>query len=363
MGALLSLGLSAQPGWIPLRFTFVLEKDGVEVPNAAMREGGTYSIEVEGRSAPVFSDADPRFTRVSFPAERSDPMRHVDTLWMRIRHSEEGVMAIGFPPRGGRGHARYYPTDHLVVPFTPGRILVTELMRELRVVGTMEGLGQWWSGGRTFILDATCGGDTLRNVAAPMGRRTDFRVRCPVRSDDKDPANADLHFISDGPYQPDLHMHVSGPVADPGWDLGTIVFGPYRYRLANQGRVVMDEAAPGDTVFGWHELGNVVYLSHAHPTAQDSLRFRFWWLGGREEVRITHRIAPTFEGEQVLVFTVECLADELAMGSGFTEREVEVVVPPLQPMRYTMALEYVDVGERAALRFDGLTGRPLEVRW
>ena len=360
---LLPFGLFAQPGWIGMDFTFVLEKDGAEVPHAELRDGKEYSFEVEGKGARVFGDRDPRYSLVPFPAQRSDPMRHVDTLWFTIRHRDAGVMEIGFPPRAGRNFNRYYLTDHLVVPFAPGRVMVTDLTTELHVTGIMTGLGQWWNGGPTFTLDATCGCDTVRNVASPLNGEMDFRLRCPVAAVERGHPTAHLQFTSDGPYQPDLHMRVLGRLGGNGWDLGKQAFTPTRQRIVGYQVLAVDDAAARDTVYGWDRLGNVVHLSNLRPTAKDSLHLRFWWLGGGEEVHITHRVAPTFEGEQLLIFEVQRLSVELDRKSGYQERELDVVVPPLVPGAYSMHLVYVDPDGSPAPRFDALAGQPLMVRW
>ncbi|MCB0765017.1 MAG: hypothetical protein KDB84_09940 [Flavobacteriales bacterium] len=352
----------AQPGWVEMQFSFVLEKDGAEVLHEQLRTGGDYYFEVEGRPARLFTYADKRFTVVAFNPRTSDMMNHVDTLWLRITHREAGVMEIAFPPRAGREVPHSYLIDHMVVPFAPGRVSVTDLEHELHVIGTMEGLGQWWNGGPVHELYATCGSDTVREVATHLNGRMDLRIRCSPAAAAQGNPMAEVQFISDGPFRPDLRMRVRGPASGGGWDLGTLVFKPTRLHFQDHHKLAEDNAAVRDTVFGWDRLGNVVHLSNAHPTSQDSLRFRFWWIASGEEVCITHETISSLEGEVLLVFHVRRLRDKVLWTHGYRERELEVVVPPQPPRTYGLGVDYEENDGGVLPRFDALIGRSLEVR-
>ncbi|HPF68222.1 MAG TPA: hypothetical protein P5027_13210 [Flavobacteriales bacterium] len=359
LAILLATAATAQPGWRPLQFSFILEVDGQELPREELARGGLFSLEVEGRKVQPGSYGPERFSFVEFPGAISDISTHVDTLWLRIIHHQEGVMEVGFPPRRGDRHA--YPTRQLVVPFAPGRVLVTDLLHEVHVTGTMTGIGQLWNAGPAFLPHATCGADTVRHVPATVGGAMDFRVRCRTRPGPRGEQLANLRFFTDGPYQPELVMNILAPASGGDHPLGTVRFAPADYRALGWWERELDTSTQRDTVYGWDRYGNVVYQSPAHPTANDTLFFRFWWLGGGEQVRITHRIVPGFEGEQALVFEVQCL-EAGTPEAGYHAREVTVAVPPLPGGKYQVAIVQEEDPSLPAPRFPALHGQWLSVR-
>lgn len=130
---------AAQPGWRELEFSFVLEHHGVEVPAKDLRNGNDHILEIDGERVRPFSYNGSRFSPLRFHAERSDITMHRDTLWLHIRHRDEGVMAIAFPPRAGLRTNHPCATENMVVSFAPGRISVTDLPTFLLVTGTVVG--------------------------------------------------------------------------------------------------------------------------------------------------------------------------------------------------------------------------------
>lgn len=358
---LVATGTFAQPGWQELQFSFILEHHGVEVPGDALQKGNDFHFEVEGTRTRPFSFNRSRFVVVQFPAERSDITRHRDTLWLRIRHRHEGVMAIGFPPRAGLRSRYPYLTEHMVVRFGPGRVMVTELEKELHVSGTMVGIGQLWNAGPVYAPSASCGSDTVRHVTASVGGAMDFRIRCRPSLGPEGLPMADMSFFVNGAYQPELRMNIRGSALGGEWPLDTVRFAPANYIIADRRRKELDLTVQRDTVLGWDRSGNVVRLSRAHPTANDSLRFTFWWLGAGENVRIDHRLVQGFEGESTLLFTVQ--RSPIDVPDVFIrQREITVVVPPLARRGYEVAVTYEEDAAFPAPRFPALHGQQLQVR-
>ena len=355
----LTTAATAQPGWRPLQCSFFLEVDGEEFPRQELAKGGPFTFEVEGRRVQPGSYGSERFIFVEFPGAISDITNHVDTLRLRIIHRDGRVLEIEFPPRLGDRQA--YLTDHLVVPFAPGRVLVTDLLHELCVTGTMTGIGQLWNAGPVFLPSATCGADTVRHVPTTVGGAMDFRVRCRTRPGPRGAPMADLRFFTDGPYQPNLVMNIEVPAGGGSWDLDTVRFAPADYRTTGWRERELDTTTPRDTVYGWDRYGNVVYLSPKHPTPQDTLRFRFWWLGGPEHVRISHSVVPDFEGGNTLEFVVE-RTPVLVLDGGYQAREVTVLVPPLPGGAYLLDVHYLEEPDVPAPRFPALQGQWLRVR-
>lgn len=351
-----------QPGWEELRFSFVLEYNGVEVPVEELRKGRDFRFEVEGEHVVPIAEYRTRFSAVEFPANVSDVTRHVDTLWLRISHKRDGVMEIGFPPRAYGSIRHAYLTDHMVVPFAPGRVMATDLAKELHVTGTMEGIGWWWNGRPSYSLSATCGIDTVRDVAVPNGGLMDFRIRCRSTRQEHGIPTTVLSFFTNGPYQPALRMDIRGSAMGKAWPLDTVRFAPSRFVFAGWHHLVADTSARRDTIFGWDRYGGVVHLSPAQPTANDSLRLIFWWLGGGENVRIDHHVAPDFEGDHGLVLTVNRSPVDIDMEAFYQAREIHVAVPPLPRGSYTVGLVYEEDPGFPAPRFDAVNGYRLQVR-
>mgnify|MGYP001383920738 CR=1 FL=1 len=94
LAILLATAATAQPGWRPLQFSFILEVDGQELPREELARGGLFSLEVEGRKVQPGSYGPERFSFVEFPGAISDISTHVDTLWLRIIHHQKGVMEV-----------------------------------------------------------------------------------------------------------------------------------------------------------------------------------------------------------------------------------------------------------------------------
>lgn len=352
----------SQPGWRELQFSFVIEHDGVEVPAEELRKRKDFEFEVEGRRVvPVVYNGS-RFGVVEFPGSVSDITNHVDTLWLRIRHKHDGVMEIGFPPRIHSATRHAYLTDGMVVPFTPSRVMVTDLAKELHVTGTMEGIGWWWNGGPSYSLSATCGIDTVRDAAVPNGGAMDFRIRCRSTRMERGIPTTVLSFFTDGPYQPALRMDIRGNAIGQVWPLDTVQFAPSRFVFAGRHHLVADTTARCDTVFGWERYGGVVHLSPVEPASNDSLRFLFWWIGGGENVRIDHHVAPDFNGDHGLVFTVNRSVVDMDMDAFYKARVIHVVVPPLARGNYTIGMVYDEEPGFPAPRFDALKGQELHVR-
>lgn len=359
---LVSGGAWSQPGWEELRFSFALEYNGVEVPVEELRKGREFRFEVEGEQVTPVVEYRTRFNAVEFPANVSDMTRHVDTLWLRISHKQDGMMEIAFPPRAYGSTRHAYLTDHMVVPFAPGRVMVTDLAKELHVTGTMEGIGWWWNGGPTYSLSATCGIDTVRDAAVPNGGLMDFRIRCRSKGMEHGIPTTVLSFFTDGPYHPALRMDIRGSAMGKAWPLDTVRFAPSRFVFAGRHHMVVDTTARRDTIFGWDRLGGVVRLSLVQPTVSDSLRFRFWWIGGAENVRIDHHVAPDFNGDHGLVFTVKRSPVDSGMEAFYQAREIEVVLPPLARGNYTVGLVYKEDPGFPAPRFDAVKGHRIQMR-
>lgn len=355
----LASGLMAQPGWRELQFSFILEHEGAEVPREELSRGGAFTFEVEGRRVRPGTYGAGRFSFVEFPGEVSDITNHVDTLWLRITHRQEGVMEIGFPPRLRNRHA--YLTDHLVVPFAPGRIMVTDLVHELHVTGTMTGIGQLWNAGPVFLPSATCGVDTVRHVPAIVGGAMDFRVRCRTQPGPRGEPMGKVRFFTESPYQPKLVMNIQAPAGGGSWSLDTVRFAPADYRIVGWRQRELDTTTPRDTVFGWERSGPAVHITPSHPTANDTVYFRFWWLGSGENVRITHSVVPDFEGGHTLEFVVEC-TPVILLDAGIQAREIRVVVPSLPRGTLPIMVYYEEGPDYPAPRFPALHGHMLVVR-
>ncbi|MEZ4758045.1 MAG: hypothetical protein R2817_14550 [Flavobacteriales bacterium] len=367
---LASAHVQAQPGWRELEFSFMLEHDGVLVPAERLERGGCFTFEVDGERTRPFTVNGSPFSTVRFPAERSDITRHRDTLWLRIRHHDEGVMAIAFPPRAGLRTNHPYSTDHLVVVFRPGRVMVTDLPKQLRVTGVMTGLAPLMEFFPGTHLSATCGCDTVRQAVDRLRQKFDFGIRCRTYRTNRAPETV-LELFADGPYHPHIGMHIRGTALGPEWPLDTVRFAPTQFRVLGWHRMEVDSAVVRDTVFGWDQVGfdrplgvpppsYAVHLSHAQPTTRDTLLFRFWWLGGGENVRITHRTVPDLEGEHILEFTVHRSPANLP-GILPREREITAQVLPLPAGRVWMKVVYKEDPDFPAPRYAALNGHYLTV--
>lgn len=368
---LASAHVHAQPGWEELEFSFMLEHEGVVVPAEKLQRGGGFTFEVDGERTRPFSINNSHFSTVRFPAERSDITRHRDTLWLRIRHHDEGVMAIAFPPRAGLRTNHPYATDHMVVTFVPGRISVTDLPKFLLVTGTLVGLDPLMEFFPGTSLSARCGCDTVLHAVERLRPKFAFGIRCRTAHTGSLP-EAVLELFADGPYHPHIGMHLRGTALGPEWPLDTVRFAPTQFRVLGWHRVEVDSSVVRDTVFGWDHVGfdrplgvpppsYVVHLSHAQPTTRDTLLFRFWWLGGGENVRITHRIVADLEGEHVLEFKVHRSPADLP-GLLPREREISAQVPPLPAGRVRMKVLYKEDPDFPAPRYAALEGHYLDVR-
>ncbi|MCB9184009.1 MAG: hypothetical protein H6591_08820 [Flavobacteriales bacterium] len=369
--SLLPLHVTAQPGWLALEFSFIMEHHGVEVPADKLEHGGGFTFEADGERARTFTINRSRFSTVRFPAQRSDITRHRDTLWLRITHRDEGVMEIAFPPRADQRTINPYATDHMVVVFRPGRVMVTDLPKHLRVTGIMTGLAPLMEFFPGTHVSATCGCDTVRQAVDRLRQEFDFGIGCRTFRTSSLP-EAVLELFADGPHHPHISMRIRGTALGPDWPLDTVRFAPTQFRVLGWHRLEVDTAVVRDTVFGWNLAGYdrrigepppsyVVHLSHAQPTTRDTLLFRFWWLGGGENVRITHRTVPDREGEHVLEFTVHRSPANLP-GILPREREITVQVPPLPAGRARMKLAYQEDPDFPAPRYAALDGYYLTVR-
>lgn len=361
----------SQPGWRELEFSFLLEHHGVGVPAERLEKGSDFRFEVEGECTRPLPVNNTPFSMVEFPADRSDITRHSDTLWLRIRHRDEGVMEIAFPPRAGLRTNHPYATDRIIVSFAPGRISVTDLPKFLRVTGTLVGLNPLMEFFPGTIMSASCGCDTVQYAIDRMRPAFDFGVRCRTTRTGPLPETV-LHLFAESPFHPDIIMRIRGTALGPEWPLDTVRFAPTQFRVLGWHRVELDTAVVRDTVFGWDHAGYdrpagvpppsyVVHLSHAQPTARDTLVFRFWWLGGSENVRITQRTVPDLEGEHILEFTV----DRSPVGitdDHVQEREVTVQVPPLLAGRTRMQVKYKEDPAFPAPRYAALDGHYFTVR-
>ncbi|MFZ1692472.1 MAG: hypothetical protein WAT74_04655 [Flavobacteriales bacterium] len=361
----------AQPGWRELEFSFVLEHHGVEVPADKLERGGGFTFEVDGERTRPFTINSSRFSTVRFPAERSDITRHRDTLWLRIRHRDEGLMEIAFPPRAGLRTNHPYAAENMVVTFAPSRISVTDLPTFLIVTGTLVGLDPLMEFFPGTSLSARCGCDTVLHAVERLRPKIAFGILCRTSRTGSLP-EAVLEIFADGPYHPHIGMRIRGTALGPEWPLDTVRFAPTQFRLLGWHRLGVDSAAVRDTVFGWAHTGYdrplgvpppsyVVHLSHAQPTTRDTLLFRFWWLGGGENVRITHRIVADLEGEHILEFTMHRSPANLP-GLLPREREITVQVPPLPAGRVRMKVVYNEDPDFPAPRYAALDGRYLMVR-
>ncbi|HMQ76520.1 MAG TPA: hypothetical protein PKE21_10155 [Flavobacteriales bacterium] len=368
---LVTTGAYAQPGWRELEFSFILEHHGVEVPAKDLRQGNDFIFEVEGERARPFSINNSSFSTLEFPAERSDITQHRDTLWLRIRHRHEGVMEIAFPPRAGLRTNHPYPTDHLIVAFAPGRISVTDLPKFLRVTGTLVGLNPLMEFFPGTIMAASRGCDTVQYAIDRLRPTFDFGVHCRTTRTGSLP-EAVLNLFAGGPYHPDIVMRIRGTALGGEWPLDTVRFAPTQFRVMGWHRLELDTAVVRDTVFGWDHAGydrslgvpppsSVVHLSHAQPTTRDTLVFRFWWLGGGENVGITQRVTPDQEGEHILEFSVRRSPVDLP-GMSMRGREITVRVPPLPAGRVRMRVKYNEDPSFPAPRYAALDGHYLNVR-
>jgi hypothetical protein len=342
---LLPLHLAAQPGWRELQFSFLLEHHGVEVPANELRQGNAFSFEVEGERVQPFTYDHTRFSTVEFPAVRSDITMHRDTLWLRIRHRHEGVMAIGFPPRRGARAVQRYATDNVVVPFAPGRVLVTELPKQLRVTGVLEGLGIPWQSAAHAELSAHCGCDTVLDVAKGMRPTMDFTLRCRTKLRDGLEQAELVFFTRGGPYRPELEMVVRGNVAGGAWPLDTVPFRATRLVKSGGRPLVPDDAGPRDEVLGIHDQHNWLRISPVNPAPGGSVRFTFQWLGGGERLAVTHELSPLGNDTTEIVLTVQRERFEMDPRPRFQMNAVAHEVPALPRGIYRLRVVHVeDVG-------------------
>lgn len=372
--AVLSLAaqlIQAQPGWRELEFSFMLEHHGVTVSAERLQKGNEFIFEVDGERTRPFPVTNTPFSMVEVPAERSDITRHRDTLWLRIRHRDEGVMEIAFPPRAGLRTNHPYATDRMIVAFAPGRTSVTDLPKFLRVTGTLVGLNPLMEFFPGTIMAASCGCDTVQYAIDRLRPTFDFGVRCRTTRTGIIPESV-VHFFAKSPYHPDISMHIRGTALGPEWPLDTVRFAPTQFRATGWHRLELDTAVVRDTVFGWDHAGYdrpvgvpppsyVVHLSHAQPTTRDTLVFRFWWLGSGENVRITQRVTPDPEGEHILEFTIHRSPANLPTMLP-QEREIAVQVPPLPAGPLRIQLKYEEDPAFPAPRYAALDGHYLNVR-
>jgi hypothetical protein len=358
---LLPIHLAAQPGWRELEFSFLLEHHGVEVPANELRQGNEFSFEVEGERAQPFTYNHSRFSTVEFPASRSDITLHRDTLWLRIRHRHEGVMAIGFPPRRGARTVQRYATENVVVPFAPGRVLVTDLPKQLRVTGVLEGLGIPWQSAAHAELSAHCGGDTVLNVAKGIRPAMDFTLRCRTRLRDGLEQAELVFFTRGGPYRPELEMVVRGNVAGGSWPLDTVPFRATRLVKGGGRPLEPDDAGPRDEVLGIHDQHNWLRISPVNPAPGGSVRFTFQWLGGGERLAVTHALRSLGNDTTELVLTVQRAPFEIDPRPRFQLNAVAHEVPALPPGIYRLRVAYSEEAAWPVPRFPETDGVVMRV--
>lgn len=350
--ALLPSCAVAQPGWRALRFSFVLVHHGVEVPASELRQGNDFVLEVQGERTRPFSFNRSRFSTVEFPEIVSDITQHRDTLWLRIRHRHEGAMEIGFPPR--KNHP--YSTEHAVVDFAPGRVLVTDLPKELRVTGVMGGLGIPWRSAAHAEVSAHCGCDTVLDVAKGMRPTMDFTLRCRARLRDGSEQAELVFFTRGGPYRPQLEMVVRGNVAGGAWPLDTVLFRATRLVKSGGGPLVPDDAGPRDEVLGIHGQGSWMRMSPVNPEPGGSVRFTFQWLGGGERLAVAHQLDPLGNDIKEIVLTVRRELFEMDPRPRFQLNAVAHEVPALSPGIHRLRLVYAEEPGMPVPRFPEAEG-------
>lgn len=353
---LLPVQLAAQPGWRELRFAFVLEHHGVEVPAQELREGNDFVFEVEGERTRPVAISQTRFSVLEFPAIRSDITQHRDTLWVRIRHRHEGEMAIGFPPRRLPDKVQRYATERVVVRFAPGRVLVTDLPKELRVTGVMGGLGFPWNVLPSFDLSAHCGCDTVPDAAISVRPTMDFTLKCRTRLRDGREWAELVFYTPGGAYRPALDMVVSGLVDGGLWPLDAIVFTPTRFVKSGGLPLVPDDAGPRDLVLSMHDQGSWMRISPVNPESGGSVRFTLQWLGGGEGLAVTHELMSTSSDTTELVLTVQRERFERDPRPRFQLNAVAHEVPSLPRGLYRLRLVYAEEAGMPVPRFPEAEG-------
>lgn len=346
----------AQPGWRALRFSFVLVHHGVEVPASELRQGNDFVLEVQGERTRPFSFNESRFSTVEFPEIVSDITQHRDTLWLRIRHRHEGVMEIGFPPRAGARSHDPYSTGHAVVDFAPGRVLVTDLPKELRVTGVIEGLGFPWNVAASFDLSAHCGCNTVPDVAISVRPIMDFTLPCRTKWRNGREWAELVFFTPSGAYRPALDMVVSGLAGGGHWPLDTIGFTPTRFVKDGGGPLVPDDTGPRDVVLGMQALSSWFRISPVNPTAADAVRFTLQWLGGGERLRLSHELKHTANDITEIVLTVRRERYEEDPRPRFQLNAVAHEVPALSPGFYRLRLVYAEEPGMPVPRFPEAEG-------
>lgn len=338
----MATGLLAQPGWHPLEFSFVLEHHGVEVPAKDLRDGKEFAFEAAGERARLFSYSGSRFSTLRFPEELSDITRHRDTLWLRIEHRREGRMEIGFPPRRGARTLQPYSTDFVVVPFSAGRALVTDLPKELRVTGVMHGLGLMWQTRHNYEPSVHCGCDTLRNALTGLQPAMDLTLRCRTQLRDG-MEQTELVFTSPGSaYRPALEMTIRGTIGDGLWPLDTLVFSPTRFVMSGGRPLEPDNAGPRDEVVGVHTAGTWFRIAPVNPTPEEKVRFTWQWLGGGERLTVSHALEPAGGDTTDLVLTIRREPLEMDPRPQYRMKAVAYEVPALPLGIYRLRMVYAD---------------------
>ena len=285
--------VAAQPGLRGLDVVFALYHNHEMVPPSEVQRGTTVVVSLGSQITEVAQWGYTDFNVVTFDPYRSDPERHVDTLWMTIGW-RDGQMRVGFPPRTGP-HAELYSTNMLRIDLRPDSVMVTDLPRQIQVKGFVRNGPEISKSIKFFALNVRSSDHWAPDgVYDPITGRIDATLLCePVRGKSGEEVRLTLQAQS-WIGQMNTEMHIRHPFA-PILDLDTFDLVPTHFR-SERGRLVIDTSVPRDSIIAGNEFGTEVLLFPVNPAPSDTFHVELRWMGSGAPYVSSHTLVERTDG-------------------------------------------------------------------
>lgn len=344
----------AQPGWRGMDVVFSFYDQGIHRSPHELLQDPTFQLIMDGETRTVGSYNGSWFSVAGFSGHNSDPMNHVDTLWMQLGYRGQ-LMRIGFPPRHRFGGTYYAPTglgiDHLA-----GIFLVTELPKEFQIRGEIGNRADFAALTPTPLFqvlgnDLLCDGLVLDQSTGQFNGR----AMCSTTIEGRYEWVNFILNIRNGQQEVLGEMHVRTHYSTE-LDLGAFDL-LQGYYFFNGREFALDTAVPRDTVVATDRYGPQLHIGPINPIVSDTLRLTAEYPSSGEPM-VMHYHMKKQKGVTRISFSFAARTNVILLADSWTERGPVLELIGLKQGRYTLTQE--SSKEHSVRDVDLLLGREVD---